>query len=247
MEPQEYGDVPKNESPPLEIPPDSGSRDGPLAWTPDSPQARTPLVEEPSSCSGRDTPASEGGFPNINHVLFSRGIVDTPTPDTASVATDHLDMDQDICTPTPSVTDVRAEDTESESDDDDEGSVSYELQKGSRILKEIMREANKSITWPFKNAVDSDASGCNEYYQVVEKPIWLKKSEYTAKIVPYLIFNIWKSVQILLNKYYIIKYFLFPRWNVLNYIYYSCMNVHPKSHCINCIVFRNQTALQFTL
>ena len=154
-----------------------GSQDGSRSQTPVSPLVLPPGVEP--NCGTGDTPLNEGEFPNINHVQISSSLVDIPTPDTASVATEHLDLlDQDIGTPTPSVSDKQAEDTDSESEDD-EDSLSYELQKGSRILREIMREANKSITWPFKNAVDPEAPGCSEYYQVVEKPIWLKKSKCT--------------------------------------------------------------------
>jgi hypothetical protein len=68
------------------------------------------------------------------------------------------------------------EDTDSGSETDD-SELSYELQKGSKILKEIMKQAYKSITWPFRYAVDPDAPGCEEYYTIVEKPMWLKKSE----------------------------------------------------------------------
>ena len=55
--------------------------------------------------------------------------------------------------------------------------LSYELEQGNRILREIMSEANKSVNWAFMEAVDADKMGLYDYYERIKKPMWLKKSK----------------------------------------------------------------------
>ncbi|XP_064601292.1 uncharacterized bromodomain-containing protein 10-like [Liolophura sinensis] len=50
-----------------------------------------------------------------------------------------------------------------------------ELQHGYRILRELMADGNKSVNWPFMDAVDSDAYGLHDYYERVKRPMWLCK------------------------------------------------------------------------
>ncbi len=66
----------------------------------------------------------------------------------------------------------------SESEDEkEEDQMDVGLQQGLRILKEIMSEANKSVNWPFMNAVDAEKLGLYDYYDKVKKPMWLKRSK----------------------------------------------------------------------
>ena len=61
--------------------------------------------------------------------------------------------------------------------EDEKEPLSYELEQGNRILKEIMSEANKSVNWAFMEAVDTEKMGLYDYYDRIKKPMWLKKSE----------------------------------------------------------------------
>jgi len=60
--------------------------------------------------------------------------------------------------------------------DPDLSSMSYELQQGYRILRELMTDSNKSFVGPFLNPVDSTAAGCSDYYERIKRPMWMKKS-----------------------------------------------------------------------
>ena len=61
--------------------------------------------------------------------------------------------------------------------DSEKRPLSYELEQGNRILKEIMSEANKSVNWAFTEAVDAEKMGLYDYYDRIKKPMWLRKSE----------------------------------------------------------------------
>ncbi len=63
-------------------------------------------------------------------------------------------------------------------DEDEKEPLSYELQQGFRILKELMSETNKSLNWPFMEPVDTEQLGLWDYYERVSRPMWLKKSKY---------------------------------------------------------------------
>lgn len=67
-----------------------------------------------------------------------------------------------------------------EGDYENEEPMSYELQQGYKILREIMGNNNRSFTWPFVNPVDAAAEGCSDYYKKVNKPMWLMKSKLTV-------------------------------------------------------------------
>jgi len=56
--------------------------------------------------------------------------------------------------------------------------MNYDLQQGYRILREIMSDTNKSVNWPFIDAIDASVRGCEDYYKRTKKPIWLWKSTY---------------------------------------------------------------------
>lgn len=56
--------------------------------------------------------------------------------------------------------------------------LSYELQQGRRILKEIMSESQKSVNWPFMDPVDVEKDGLWDYNERIQHPMWLKKSEF---------------------------------------------------------------------
>jgi hypothetical protein len=62
--------------------------------------------------------------------------------------------------------------------DPDRESMSYELQQGYRILRELMTDSNKSFVGPFLNAVDTTAVGCADYYERIKRPMWMKRSKY---------------------------------------------------------------------
>lgn len=55
-------------------------------------------------------------------------------------------------------------------------SQSQELQQGFRILNEILSDSNKHLNWPFIEPVDSTQDGCQDYYEMIETPMWLSKS-----------------------------------------------------------------------
>ena len=57
------------------------------------------------------------------------------------------------------------------------GSQSQELHQGFRILNEILSDSNKHLNWPFIEPVDSTQDGCQDYYELIETPMWLSKSE----------------------------------------------------------------------
>ena len=65
----------------------------------------------------------------------------------------------------------------SEDEENENESLSYELKIGLRILKEFLVEANKSLTWPFLNAVDPERDGVEDYYEKVPSPMWFNKSK----------------------------------------------------------------------
>lgn len=71
----------------------------------------------------------------------------------------------------------RRRDEDDDECDEDMDPVTYELKIGHRILKEFLVEANKSLTWPFLNAVDPIRDGVEDYYERVTKPMWLNKSK----------------------------------------------------------------------
>ena len=54
--------------------------------------------------------------------------------------------------------------------------LSYELQQGLRILKELMSDSNKSVNWHFLDPVDDSHPETADYYEKIKKPIWLGKS-----------------------------------------------------------------------
>lgn len=62
-------------------------------------------------------------------------------------------------------------------DDDDRNKtpLNEELRNGLRILKEIMSDINKSLNWPFMEAVDT--VDVPEYYDRIETPMWLRRSK----------------------------------------------------------------------
>ncbi len=79
---------------------------------------------------------------------------------------------ENMLTKPPSLIPADLEDSDS---DTAKEPLSYELTQGYRILKQIMTEGNKSLTWPFMDAVDPNAEGCTEYYEIIKQPVWLKK------------------------------------------------------------------------
>lgn len=54
--------------------------------------------------------------------------------------------------------------------------LSYELQQGLRILKELMSDSNKSVNLHFLGPVDDGHPETADYYEKIKKPIWLGKS-----------------------------------------------------------------------
>ncbi|ELU05585.1 hypothetical protein CAPTEDRAFT_222182 [Capitella teleta] len=126
-----------------------------------------------------DAVETERDFPNNhnNHVVAAHEDV-ACISSCNDILNEHEHPDSSysgmVYTPTPSVASRVTGDTDSGSEADD-SELNYDLQKGSGILKEIMKQAHKSITWPFRNAVDENAPGCQDYYKIVEKPIWLRK------------------------------------------------------------------------
>ncbi|XP_064634426.1 uncharacterized protein LOC135492146 isoform X2 [Lineus longissimus] len=53
--------------------------------------------------------------------------------------------------------------------------MSYELQQGYRILRELLSDANKSLNFPFIEEVDVEKLGLWDYYEKIEQPMCLKK------------------------------------------------------------------------
>ncbi|XP_041367368.1 uncharacterized protein KIAA2026-like [Gigantopelta aegis] len=55
--------------------------------------------------------------------------------------------------------------------------MSYELQQGERILRELMSDTNKHFNWPFIDAVDASIPELSDYYERVKSPMWLRKMQ----------------------------------------------------------------------
>lgn len=53
--------------------------------------------------------------------------------------------------------------------------LSYELQQGLRILKELMSDSKKSVNWLFMEPVDDSHPETADYYDKIKKPIWFGK------------------------------------------------------------------------
>lgn len=70
-----------------------------------------------------------------------------------------------------------AEMSVSDSEENEKEPLSYELQQGFRILREIMSDGNKSLNWPFMEPVDSEGMGLQDYASRIKEPMWLKKSK----------------------------------------------------------------------
>lgn len=65
-----------------------------------------------------------------------------------------------------------------EDDNLEESPLSYELQQGYRILRELMTDSIKSVNWPFMYRVDDSYPETHDYYERVQKPMWLMRSKY---------------------------------------------------------------------
>uniref|UniRef100_T1JLD2 Bromo domain-containing protein n=1 Tax=Strigamia maritima TaxID=126957 RepID=T1JLD2_STRMM len=60
--------------------------------------------------------------------------------------------------------------------DEDEMSLSYELQQGFRIVKEMMSDSYHTINQLFMNKIEESKSlDLNDYYRVIKNPMWLTK------------------------------------------------------------------------
>lgn len=55
--------------------------------------------------------------------------------------------------------------------------LSYELQQGYRILRELTSDSNKSFVGPFLNPIDPSSPDYAEYHKRVKRPVWLKQSK----------------------------------------------------------------------
>jgi len=55
--------------------------------------------------------------------------------------------------------------------------LSYELQQGYRILRELTCDSNKSFVGPFLNPVDSSSPDYVDYHKRIKRPVWLKQSK----------------------------------------------------------------------
>ncbi|CAH1242827.1 BRD2 [Branchiostoma lanceolatum] len=64
---------------------------------------------------------------------------------------------------------------------------SHELQQGYRVLREIMVDHHKNISWPFLDPVDVEGENLWDYHDRIKQPMWLRKikdkfhnSEYSS-------------------------------------------------------------------
>ncbi|XP_071100239.1 uncharacterized bromodomain-containing protein 10-like [Haliotis cracherodii] len=64
-----------------------------------------------------------------------------------------------------------------EEEEEDMEPLSFELQQGFRILRELMADANKSVTWHFLESVDASFPETHDYYDRIKSPMWLKKMD----------------------------------------------------------------------
>jgi len=55
--------------------------------------------------------------------------------------------------------------------------LSYELQQGYRILRELTTDSNKSFVSPFVNPLDPSSPDYAEYHRRVRHPVWLSQSK----------------------------------------------------------------------
>ncbi|XP_052065701.1 uncharacterized protein KIAA2026-like [Mytilus californianus] len=89
---------------------------------------------------------------------------DSLTEPTADAETPDLEAEPDGC--------------DQQSTDDhtyNQAPLSYELQQGLRILKELMSDSNKSVNWHFLEPVDDSHPETADYYGKIKKPIWFGK------------------------------------------------------------------------
>ncbi|XP_067654927.1 uncharacterized bromodomain-containing protein 10-like [Haliotis asinina] len=66
---------------------------------------------------------------------------------------------------------------EEEEEEEDMEPLSFELQQGFRILRELMADANKSVNWHFLDSVDDSFPETHDYYDRIKSPMWLKKMD----------------------------------------------------------------------
>ena len=92
-------------------------------------------------------------------------IVDSSTDSTADVL--HPDWEAEPAECGPDHTDDHTY---------NQAPLSYELQQGLRILRELMSDSNKSVNWHFLHPVDDSHPETADYYEKIKKPIWLGKS-----------------------------------------------------------------------
>jgi hypothetical protein len=71
---------------------------------------------------------------------------------------------------------------ESRFPDIDVESMTYELQQGYRIFRQLLVDSNKSFVGPFLHPVDATALGCSDYYQRIKQPICLKQSNFCSTV-----------------------------------------------------------------
>lgn len=98
--------------------------------------------------------------------------IDNEAPEEETVEVQEFLQEEEITEET------MADDSDDGSSKEDEKPLTYDLQQGFKILREIMGSNNKSITWAFIHAVDRNAIGCHDYYEKIKNPMWLMKSEW---------------------------------------------------------------------
>ena len=59
--------------------------------------------------------------------------------------------------------------------------LNMELQHAERILTDLMGDSYHNINTPFILAVDSTEPGVEDYYERIQEPMWMTKSEIVCK------------------------------------------------------------------
>lgn len=110
--------------------------------------------------------------------------IDTEAPEEETVEVQEFLQEEEITEES-----VADDVDDGSSSKEDEKPLSYDLQQGFKILREIMGSNNKSITWAFIHAVDRNAIGCHDYYERIKNPMWLMKSEWIV-LVDLFVFSV---------------------------------------------------------
>ena len=63
----------------------------------------------------------------------------------------------------------------------DPSKLSYEVQQGYRIFREMLSDPYRTITYPFLEPVDAEGMGLWDYHERIKEPMCFTTSEYRKR------------------------------------------------------------------